>query len=136
MEESWTLAKCREEEPDCQPVVKQLPVVANQGCVRVAAVNHQFLIHKLQVKRTWNRNRAINLDALSQEESVALFTGAHSDIQVLLHGRDVYSAQCRTQLYFEPVSSSSQGTRTLSLSFMDRMKFVQMMQEDCTKTQR
>ena len=130
------MAKCREEEPDGQPVVQQLPVVANQPCVRVAAVNHQLLHQKLQVKRTWNRNCATDLDALSQEESVASFVGAHSDIQVLLHGKDVYSAQCRAQLYLEPVSSSSQGTRVLSLTFVDRMKLVQMIQDQSTTTQR
>ena len=83
-----------------------------------------------------NRNCATNLDALSQEESVASFVGAHSDTQILLHGKDVYSAQCRAQLYLEPVSSSSQGTRVLSLTFVDRMKLVQMIQDQSTTTQR
>ena len=66
------MAKCREEEPDGEPVyqylnpdivrkgislipiVKQLSIVANQGCVRVASAAHQFLDHKMKILKASN----------------------------------------------------------------------------------
>ena len=99
LDKCLAVSKRRQEHPDNHPVVKQLAVTANQGCVRVRPAPHQILTYNGDLKSKYFAISS-NLESLDQEEGVTFFSGADSYSGVLLHRRDVYRAQCRAQLHF------------------------------------